>query len=94
MPSSHTTIVVGLSSSQLQILRAIEHLQCDCRMRGLPIRRIAREADLSYETVKLQLPRMEAYGCLRRFTPPAPSRGRPYCYEVLVDVSETAPTVV
>ncbi len=93
MLSTHHPPLVLLSPTQLQILFAIETLQAD-RPRGLPIREIAGEAALSYETVKLHLPRMEATGCLRRSNPPMPSRGRPYCYEVLVDVHSASAAVV
>lgn len=82
-------VLVGLSETQVRILQAVERLQPECAPRGLPIREIALEAEVSYETVKLHLTRMEAVGCLRRRVPPAPSRGRPYRYEVLVDVLNT-----
>lgn len=83
-------VLVGLSETQVRILQAVERLQPECAPRGLPIREIAREAEVSYETVKLHLARMEACGCLKRRVPPAPSRGRPYRYEVLVDVRHPA----
>jgi DNA-binding MarR family transcriptional regulator len=92
MHSSLQSPMVLLSNTQLQILVAIETLQTACPTQGLPMRQIASEAALSYETVKLHLPRMEANGCLRRSNPPVPTRGRPYRYEVLVDVNSADPS--
>jgi DNA-binding MarR family transcriptional regulator len=89
LTESDMVIFVGLSETQVRILKAVKRLQPACASRGLPIRAIAREADVSYETVKLHLTRMEACGCLKRRIPPTPSRGRPYRYEVLVDVPDT-----
>lgn len=83
--------VVGLSDTQIRILQAVEELQPARQRRGLPIRDIAQQADVSYETVKLHLTRMEACGCLKRRIPPEPSRGRPYSYEVLVNVCDAPP---
>lgn len=80
-----------LSTTQLRILRSIHRLQQQSDPRGVCYREIADAADVSYNTVRLHVVALQACGALNLRIPRESSRGRPYYYEVLVDVPNSPP---
>lgn len=82
------SVSVSLNLTQLAIMRAIVLLQQQHASNGLTIQEIADFAEISYSSARLHLKRLEKAGCISREIAEKP--GRPYKFEVHVDVQQYA----